>query len=59
MAQVWKKAIGSLDEQDLRVLLRYLQHLQEIELALFLIRFLMERNYSFREMILYNTDTEF
>lgn len=59
VTEVWLQAIRSLDDQDLAVLIRQAAVLPERRASALTLRFLMERHFPFREMIMYQTDETF
>ena len=59
VAEVWRRALSELKDGDLRDLVHRTQGLSEGEGWRETIRFLMARNYPFREFILYETDDDF
>ncbi|HEX32185.1 MAG TPA: hypothetical protein ENF88_00660 [Candidatus Acetothermia bacterium] len=59
VAEVWKRALDELKDGDLHDLIRSTRGLSDGESWRATIRFIMSRNYPFREFILYETDDEF
>jgi hypothetical protein len=59
LAEVWREAFRSLDDKDIEILMRRSVGLSSRQACMLTLRFLMERHYPFREMILYHTDDEF
>lgn len=59
VAQVWKEAVGSLEDYDFAHLMRLCRNLPRAKVTSAIIRFLMERHYPFRELVIYNTDADF
>ena len=59
MAEIWKEAIRGLDDQDMRQLVLLTRGQPDESVPSVTLKFLMERSYSFREMILYQTAPEF
>lgn len=59
VTEVWLQAIRSLDDQDLAALIRQAAVLPERHACALTLRFLMERHFPFREMIMYQTDETF
>jgi|GEM_PF-1981163 hypothetical protein len=59
VAEVWKRAVDELKDGDLQDLILTTRGLSEAESWRATIRFIMSRNYPFREFILYETDEEF
>lgn len=59
IAQIWKDAIRSLDDREIEQLIRCVWNLPEAQLSSATLKFLMDKYYPFRELILYGTDDEF
>ena len=59
VAEVWQRALEELKDGDLHDLIRSTQGLSDVDSWRATIRFIMARNYPFREFILYETDDEF
>ena len=59
LAEVWREAFRSLDDQDIAALMRQTRGLSCQKASALTVRFLMEHHYPFREMVLYNTGDEF
>lgn len=59
LAEVWREAFRSLDDQEIAALMRQTRGLSYQKASAHTVRFLMEHHYPFREMVLYQTDDEF
>ncbi|MDZ7288603.1 MAG: hypothetical protein ONB44_03895 [candidate division KSB1 bacterium] len=58
-AKVWREAFRSLDDSEFATLMRQIRGLSYQQASALTVRFLMDRYYPFREMILYQTDDSF
>jgi len=58
-ARVWCDAFRSLQDEDIAQLMMITRRLNERQASSATLRFLMERFYPFREMVLYQTDAAF
>jgi hypothetical protein len=59
LADVWREAFRSLNDEDMAVLMRLTRGLSPYRASAATLRFLMEHHYPFREMVLYRTDDDF
>jgi hypothetical protein len=59
LAGVWREAFRSLDDHEIAALVRQTRGLSYQKASGLTLRFLMERHYPFREMVLYQTDDNF
>lgn len=59
IAVVWRNAIRQLDDTDIAHLTRLTQNCPDYKVSSVLLKYLMNKNYPFRELILYRTDEAF
>jgi hypothetical protein len=59
LADVWREAFRSLNDQEMAALVRLTRGLSHQRASAVTLRFLMEHHYPFREMVLYHTDDHF
>lgn len=59
VAEVWKDAINKLDDREIAYLARVTQKHPIHEVSRMMLRYLMQKSYPFKEMILYRTDEDF
>ncbi|MFQ6113197.1 MAG: hypothetical protein ACE5NG_03805, partial [bacterium] len=53
VAQVWKDAIGQLDDEEISQLIRLAQRYPSSTVSSIMLKRLMKKSYPFKEMILY------
>jgi hypothetical protein len=58
-ATVWRDAFRNLQDNDIALLMMLTRGLDDRHASAVTLRFLMNRSYSFREMVLYQTDDAF
>ena len=58
-AEIWIEAIRSLSDEQIAALIRITNALSPEQGSKFTLRYLMENNYPFRELVLYQTDDNF
>jgi hypothetical protein len=59
LAEVWRQAFRSLDDSEIATLMRQTHSLSNHRASALTLRFLMERHYPFREVVIYHTDDDF
>jgi len=59
LADVWREAFRSLNDQEMAALVRLTRGSSHQRASTITLRFLMEHHYPFREMVLYHTDDNF
>jgi hypothetical protein len=59
LAAVWRDAFRNLEDKDIALLMMLTRGLDDRHASAVTLRFLMNRSYPFREMVLYQTDDAF
>ncbi|MFQ5823607.1 MAG: hypothetical protein ACE5JB_06090 [bacterium] len=59
IAEVWKDAIRKLDDEEISQLTWLAQRYPSSKFSSIMLKFLMNKSYPFKEMILYQTDENF